>query len=197
VHFLAELSGFHSGELVRVLVVVVVVGFLLSPRVGQWFLGARLVQRLGVLRRRAEGRELRRIQWLEAAVLRSRLRRGRSKKRHGGGGRRRGYLGSGVLGPRGGAAAAAAGRRIGDKMAGRVAPPGSRHDASRLVHERFAGRPRSVVDEVRDLALGNSERPSCLADAWLETLPNRPRRLQRDESGVEADEDLDDGEGAA
>ena len=36
-----------------------------------------------------------------------------------------------------------------------------------------------------------------VADAWLETLPNRPRRLQRDESGVEADEDLDDGEGAA
>ena len=36
-----------------------------------------------------------------------------------------------------------------------------------------------------------------VADAWLETLPNRPRRLQRDESGAEADEDLDDGEGAA
>ena len=36
-----------------------------------------------------------------------------------------------------------------------------------------------------------------VADAWLETLPNRPRRLQRDESGVEADEDLDDAEGAA
>ena len=35
-----------------------------------------------------------------------------------------------------------------------------------------------------------------VADAWLETLPNRPRRLQRDESGVEADEDIDDG-GAA
>ena len=35
-----------------------------------------------------------------------------------------------------------------------------------------------------------------VAAAWLETLPNRPRRLQRDESGVEADEDLDD-EGAA
>ena len=36
-----------------------------------------------------------------------------------------------------------------------------------------------------------------VADAWLEALPNRPRRLQRDESGAEADEDLDDGEGAA
>ena len=36
-----------------------------------------------------------------------------------------------------------------------------------------------------------------VADAWLETLPNRPRRLQREESGAEADEDLDDGEGAA
>ena len=36
-----------------------------------------------------------------------------------------------------------------------------------------------------------------VADAWLETLPNRPRKLARDESGVEADEDLDDGEGAA
>ena len=36
-----------------------------------------------------------------------------------------------------------------------------------------------------------------VADAWLETLPNRPRRLQRDESGAEADEDLDDGEGVA
>jgi len=35
-----------------------------------------------------------------------------------------------------------------------------------------------------------------VADAWLETLPNRPRKLTRDESGVEADEDLDD-EGAA
>ena len=35
-----------------------------------------------------------------------------------------------------------------------------------------------------------------VADAWLETLPNRPRRLQRDESGAEADEDIDDG-GAA
>ena len=36
-----------------------------------------------------------------------------------------------------------------------------------------------------------------VADAWLETLPNRRHRLQRDESGAEADEDLDDGEGAA
>ena len=36
-----------------------------------------------------------------------------------------------------------------------------------------------------------------VADAWLETLPNRPRRLQREESGAEADEDLDDGEGAS
>ena len=36
-----------------------------------------------------------------------------------------------------------------------------------------------------------------VADAWLETLPNRPRKLARDESGVEADEDLDDAEGAA
>ena len=36
-----------------------------------------------------------------------------------------------------------------------------------------------------------------VADAWLETLPNRPRKLTRDESGAEADEDLDDGEGAA
>ena len=36
-----------------------------------------------------------------------------------------------------------------------------------------------------------------VADAWLATLPNRPRKLARDESGVEADEDLDDGEGAA
>ena len=35
-----------------------------------------------------------------------------------------------------------------------------------------------------------------VADAWLETLPNRPRKLTRDESGAEADEDLDD-EGAA
>jgi len=35
-----------------------------------------------------------------------------------------------------------------------------------------------------------------VADAWLATLPNRPRRLQRDESGVEADEDIDDGGGA-
>ena len=36
-----------------------------------------------------------------------------------------------------------------------------------------------------------------VADAWLETLPNRPRKFMRDESGAEADEDLDDGEGAA
>ncbi len=38
---------------------------------------------------------------------------------------------------------------------------------------------------------------AAVADAWLETLPNRPRKLARDESGVEADEDMDDGEGAA
>ncbi len=55
-------------------------------------------------------------------------------------------------------------------MAGRVAPPGSRHDASRLVHERFAGRPRSVVDEVRDLALRDPERPRRIA-LCLEAAP--------------------------
>ena len=36
-----------------------------------------------------------------------------------------------------------------------------------------------------------------VAGVWLETLPNRPRKFTRDESGVEADEDLDGGEGAA
>ena len=41
------------------------------------------------------------------------------------------------------------------------------------------------------------DRLLTMAGAWLETLPNRPHRLQRDESGAEADEDLDDGEGAA
>ena len=56
----------------------------------------------------------------------------------------------------------------------------------------YCGRSRIYGDLAKELRAF-----ADVADAWLETLPNRPRRLQRDESGEQADEGPDDGEEGA